>query len=216
MYGTMRTRAPNSTQLAGVSTAILVTAAVGYALANGFVVNVAKAIETTLTFTPIVDEKVPVEKPLETTLLTDNDAPLDIPTPIPPDIKFVAKKDVIIGTTDTEKRDESRIGTATGASVVPAPVRSSPKMISDNQPSYPAAEIRKGNEGVSTLEVCLNASGRVTSASIAKTSGHAGLDSAALKWVRNARFTPGKLDGVPQSVCGHNVVYEWNLRSVRG
>lgn len=216
MYGTMRTRAPNSTQIAGVATAILVTAATGYALANGVVVHVAKAIETTLSFTPIVEEQK-VEPPPESKLVMDDNTALDVPAPIPLDIKFVYEKEIIIGKKDPPPAgDEKRIGTTTGASVVPAPVRTSPKIISDNQPSYPLAEIRKGNEGISTLEVCLNASGRVTSASVASSSGHPGLDSAALKWVRTARFTPGKLDGVPQSVCGHNVVYEWNLRSVRG
>ena len=55
----------------------------------------------------------------------------------------------------------------------------------------------------------------VTSATIISGSGHAVLDNAALKWVRSARFTPGKLDGVPQLVCGHNVIYEWNLEDAR-
>src|SRR5262249_33106472 len=60
MYGAMRERAPNSTRMAGLSAALLMTAAVGYALANGFIGNVARMIDTSLTFTPIAEEYTPV------------------------------------------------------------------------------------------------------------------------------------------------------------
>ena len=40
---------------------------------------------------------------------------------------------------------------------------------------------------------------------------HKSLDQAALKWVRDAKFTPAKVDGAPQAVCGHTVDYEWTL-----
>jgi protein TonB len=74
---------------------------------------------------------------------------------------------------------------------------------------------RAQQQGTSTLDVCVDARGRVSSATLASSSGHATLDNAALKWVRTARFTPGNLDGIAQSVCGHQVVYEWNLADVR-
>ena len=101
------------------------------------------------------------------------------------------------------------------ATPAPKPVRSRPSLLSRETPSYPPSAIRTNSEGISTLDVCVDAKGRVTSATIISGSGHAVLDNAALKWVRSARFTPGKLDGVPQLVCGHNVIYEWNLEDAR-
>ncbi|HOY78630.1 MAG TPA: energy transducer TonB, partial [Hyphomonadaceae bacterium] len=107
--------------------------------------------------------------------------------------------------------------TGTGASVVPslAPVRSRPVLLKQSPPDYPASAIRANEQGNSAISVCVDARGRVSSASLANSSGSTTLDNAALKWVRNARFTPGKLDGVAQSVCGHTVVYEWNLADAR-
>jgi TonB family protein len=70
--------------------------------------------------------------------------------------------------------------------------------------------MRKGKEGVTRLEVCLEANGRVTSATLASSS-HPVLDRTALSWVRDRKFMPAKVDGVPQPVCGHGVDYEWKL-----
>lgn len=214
MYGAVRERARTSTQITGLSVAILTTALVGYALANGFVVNIARIIDTTITFTPLVDEVVPDEPvkretdPLNTT--TDS---LEIPTPLTPNDTFTYDEGVITGSTDVGPRPGPAI--STGAGVTPKPVRIRPVLIKDDPPPYPPSEIRKRNEGDTALEVCIAANGRVTSASISASSGYPVLDTAALKWVRDARFTPGKLDGVAQAVCGHGVTYEWNLADAR-
>jgi protein TonB len=98
---------------------------------------------------------------------------------------------------------------------VPAPVRIAPKLKPSDPPPYPMSAVRAGEQGLSALEVCVDARGSVTSATLAASSGSARLDEAALKWIRNARFTPGTLDGAAQSVCGHDVVYEWNLKDAR-
>jgi TonB family protein len=214
MYGAVRERARTSTQITGLSVAILTTALVGYALANGFVVNIARIIDTTITFTPLVEKVVPDEpdKREANTLDTSIDR-LVIPTPLPPTDTFEVDKEVIIGTTETGPRP-GPVASA-GNAVIPKPARIRPVLIKDDPPPYPPSEIRKKNEGDTALEVCIAANGRVTSASISASSGHPVLDTAALKWVRDARFTPGKLDGVAQAVCGHGVTYEWNLADVR-
>jgi protein TonB len=84
-------------------------------------------------------------------------------------------------------------------------------MIPAASPNYPPGDIRANHQGTSSLEVCLDTAGRVTSANLASSSGYASLDQAALKWVRDRKFTPAKLDGRPQPICGHPVVYEWRL-----
>ncbi len=84
-----------------------------------------------------------------------------------------------------------------------------------DKPPYPAAAIRAREEGTTGLSLCIDASGHVSSASVAKSSGHSRLDDAALAWVRGARFAPATLDGAAQAVCGHTVQYVWNLKTVR-
>ena len=90
-------------------------------------------------------------------------------------------------------------------------MRTSASMLPAASPAYPPSEVRTGNEGITALEVCVDARGRVSSAALTGSSGHPVLDNAALKWVRDRRFTPAKVDGAPQAICGHAVSYEWKL-----
>lgn len=212
MYGAMRTRATNSTHLAGVTAAVLITTLAGYALANGFAMDLARIIERPITFTPLPDE-TPPDQPLDKTELTMSDTSLiETPLPLGPDIEFTARPDVIIATPrPTDPEPTANVG----ATPAPKAVRTRPALLPQEAPPYPPSAIRSQSQGVSTLEVCVDVRGRTTSATLASSSGHAVLDNAALKWVRSARFTPGKLDGVAQSVCGHTVAYEWNLEDAR-
>jgi protein TonB len=97
----------------------------------------------------------------------------------------------------------------------PVPVVSSdripPKLRVVAEPPYPVQSRRAQEQGVSGIEVCVDERGRVTSANLRKSSGHTRLDSAALQWIRDSRFTPGSVGGAPQPMCGHRVDYEWRL-----
>lgn len=212
MYGAMRERAPNSTRMAGLGAALLMTAAVGYALANGFIGQVAKFIESPLTFTPLAEDTLPVDQPKSDLPMSNDPLPIP-PTKIPDDI-FVPDDTTGIKTPPVDKRglvDAEPVGGGTGSTA--SPVRTRPALITRTPPPYPAADVRKQNEGATGLKVCIDASGRVTSAKVGSSSGHTTLDNAALKWVRDARFMPAKSDGVAQSVCGHDVSYEWKLEN---
>lgn len=211
MYGAMREHAPQSTRLAGVITATAVTLAAGYVLATGMGGHIARLIPD-----PIVFVSIP-ETPRETlpspdTRFDDN-SEITLPTATPTVVidAFEIENPPITGQADVGPRPPI----TPDAPAAPAPskpsIRTSAKMLPADLPPYPASERRKGNEGVSVLNVCLDARGRVTSASLASTSGHPALDQAALKWVRDLKFTPAKVDGVPQPVCGHDVTYEWTL-----
>lgn len=216
MYGAMREHAPNSTRMAGLGAALLMTAAVGYVLANGFIGQVAKFIETPLTFTPLAEEK-PLMEERKATFATDSAAPdKPIELTIPKDIFIADDGDEAIRTAPGDKRGLADVGPVSGGTDRTAsPVRTRPALITRTPPPYPAVDIRKQNEGVTGLKVCVDASGHVTSANIASTSGHETLDNAALNWVRATRFTPAKSDGVAQAVCGHDVIYEWKLENAR-
>lgn len=214
MYGAMRNRASSSSQLAGLSIAALITALAGVALANGFGQIIIRIIETPITFTPLPEDVIP-DNPVERTLDMDV-VSLDTPLPPLPPIPNWAPEDAT-PTIPLPPIDRTGPATDTGARVVPppAPVRSRPVLLKQTPPEYPMSARRAQQQGTSTLDVCVDARGRASSATLANSSGHQALDNAALKWVRNARFTPGKLDGVAQSVCGHTVVYEWNLADAR-
>lgn len=68
----------------------------------------------------------------------------------------------------------------------------------DFQPSYPTASRRLGEEGTVVVRVVVGTDGRVVRASIARSSGSARLDEAALKRALVAwRFVPALRDGVP-------------------
>lgn len=217
MYGVMRERAPNRPmQIAGLAVSAVVTVGAGYLMMNSFgsfVGAFTPAPPTTLTtLTPETKNEPPPMAEVEDTVI---ESPFASTTPLPiPEENF--------RTPDPEKTitvaagDESRVGDPEATIPPPkAAIRMAPRLRSLEKPPYPRTEIRLRNEGNTSLGLCIDARGRVTSASLVKSSGHPKLDEAALKWVKDARFSPGTVDGSPQAICGHTVVYEWRLEDVR-
>jgi TonB family protein len=75
---------------------------------------------------------------------------------------------------------------------------------------YPPGAIRFSEEGTSTLRVCVAANGMLAGAPRLETSsGHARLDTAALKWAQEAlHFTPAQQDGHAVPACkGFRVLF---------
>jgi protein TonB len=64
-------------------------------------------------------------------------------------------------------------------------------------PEYPAAARRLRQEGVVLLAVEVSAEGRPTAVSVARSSGVASLDEAAVRGVRRWRFDPARTAGLP-------------------
>ena len=62
---------------------------------------------------------------------------------------------------------------------------------------YPPLALRRGFEGRVVLRVLVSKEGLALKVALAKSSGHAILDIAAIKAVREWVFKPGKLNGVP-------------------
>ncbi len=210
MYEAVRQRAPNSSQIAGAATTVLVTMLAGYALSNGLGARLVEVFDPPMvvaSLPPVPEKQDPVERtPLDTT------APLTVPEPDWIPEKFVYDDTTLVVTKAPETGVDPRppvVGPTAKA------VRLSPKLRPGDKPLYPAASVRAQEQGVTGLQVCIDARGRVTSASLASTSGHVRLDEAALKWVRDARFKPGSVDGAAQAMCGHNVFYEWKLEDAR-
>jgi protein TonB len=217
MYGAMRERAPNRPmQIVGLGVSALATVAAANLLMSGFgnfVGAFTPAPSTTLT--TLTPDKRTEPPPLAEVEDTAIESPFKSTTPLPlPDENFKAPEPD--KTITVAGGDESRGGDPEATIPPPkAAIRLAPRLRSEEKPPYPASEIRAHNEGNTGLGLCVDARGRVTSASLVKSSGHPKLDEAALKWVKDVRFSPGTVDGAPQAVCGHTVVYEWRLEDAR-
>lgn len=72
-------------------------------------------------------------------------------------------------------------------------------LVSFEQPEYPREARRRGWEGVVTVEVLVDATGRWASASVAQSSGREVLDRAALGALRTAVFRPAIQAGQPEA-----------------
>ena len=153
----------------------------------------------------------PIEKPKpKIDIVKDTPAPPEPPPLVAPDIDFAPEELPVI---TAPVADPIPTPEPVQAAPSPAPVsQTTPRLIAGDKPEYPSASRRAGEQGTTHLEVCVNTGGRVTSVSVAGTSGSARLDDAAAKWIRGERFSPGKTNGVAQDVCGYDVFYQWMLR----
>lgn len=82
--------------------------------------------------------------------------------------------------------DGAGAGEGRGVPVTP------PRVVSAMQPKYPSSARSAGIEGVVGVKMLVNASGKVTEAIVARSSGNAALDEAAVAAVYKWRFTPAK------------------------
>jgi protein TonB len=215
MYGVMRERARNRPmQIAGLAVSALATVAAANLLMSGFGNFVGAFTPESTTLSTIMPEEEAPPPPVEF-ITPDDEVKLPTTTVLatPPE-DFVYRE----GTKETisvKKAEVARVGDPEAVVAPPRTVRIAPKLRPQGKPPYPATEQRARNEGNTTLGLCIDARGRVASASLVKSSGHPRLDEAALKWVKDASFSPGTVDGSPHAVCGHAVVYEWRLKDAR-
>ncbi len=212
MYGAMREHAPSSTRLAGLASATAMTLAMGFALANGMGNYIAANLPDPIIYVPLPDAPPSEPPPLTSDPLdVSSDASLLAVDPVVLLDRFEVDNPPMTGTLDPPPRKPAATSNTATPTPPKPPVRTSAIMLPAASPAYPVSEVRKGNQGISSLDLCLDARGRVTSAALISSSGHPALDNAALKWVRDRKFTPAKVDGAPQAICGHAVSYEWKL-----
>jgi protein TonB len=127
----------------------------------------------------------PIDKFVIERLVPLDDFPLD---PEPTDT--TAPWSEPIGTPDIAIADPAPTPLRTGAAVDPRwPL---------TRAEYPSASVRLGEEGSVLLELVIAPDGRVRTATVVESSGHARLDQAAIdEAVRAWRLRPATLDGVP-------------------
>ena len=77
------------------------------------------------------------------------------------------------------------------------------------QPRYPRSLERKGIGGTANVEIKIDARGRVNGVALARSSGHAELDRAALAAVKRWRFKPALKNGVKVAAkTAVNIVFQ--------
>jgi protein TonB len=75
------------------------------------------------------------------------------------------------------------------------------------EPQYPRLARVRGWQGTVDVEIAIGADGKVADASVARSSGYAALDDAALDVARRSRF---KLAGIERDVRGR-IAYGFRL-----
>jgi protein TonB len=73
--------------------------------------------------------------------------------------------------------------------------RTPPRLVRNRAPAYPEPAIRNGWQGTVLLRVHIDAAGYVMGTELVSTSGHAILDAAAIRAVRQWRYEPARVAG---------------------
>lgn len=214
MYGSVQ-HSGRRTRVVGLVTAAAITVGAGYVFATGMKLDINPLDESKMEMViltppeppPPVEEIKPVEVP-------EVDVAPAAPELVAPDIPFEIEVPPVIVAPVAEPVPIPDPVPATPAPTVGTD-RVSPRLQAGQKPAYPSASLRANEQGTTHLEVCVSSAGRVTSVSVAKTSGFQRLDDAAAKWIRGERFAPGKIGGVAQSMCGHDVFYQWSVSDAK-
>jgi protein TonB len=151
-----------------------------------------------------------VPPPIETKILQDVKQEKTEPPPPPPKFQpppppFVPPPDIQIQTPAPVAK--TAIQNVTNKPVPPPPpaadVRVPPRLdpkhpIAPTESDYPPMAVRMEMEGVTFLEVFVDADGNVTDAKVVKSSGYDVLDTAAIALAkRRGHFIPGTVNGKP-------------------
>ncbi len=209
MYGAVKQPGGRARTIGLVSAAVLTFGAY-YGFSTGLVQHFVPMIEKKMEVFILTPEKPieikPVEKPKE--------IKIDVPAPdlvAPPELPVIPVDPVIIA----PPAPAEPVVAAPSPITAPATPDSRPRLMTRDKPDYPSASIRAQEQGTTRLDVCVSAQGRVQSVQVTGSSGFARLDEAAAKWLRSAKFSPAIAGGSPTAMCGHPVVYQWDLKDVR-
>ena len=201
------------TRIVGIAFVVLLHALLIYALVTGLAYRAIQVVRAPIE-TKIIEEAKPPPEAL----------PPPPPQLAPPPAAFVPPPEVHIETPPPPPKSTAiRVVTPTKpvapAPVAPpppvaVPVRVTPRldMQRSQQPEYPAASRRLGEQGTSVIEVLVGVDGRVLEAKLLQSSGYDRLDQAALAGVKaDYHFVPGTVDGKPQPMW-FTFKFNWKLQ----
>ncbi len=201
------------TRIVGIAFVVLLHALFIYALVTGLAYRAIEVVRAPIETKIIEEAKPPPPEAL----------PPPPPQLAPPPAAFVPPPEVHIETPPPPPpKTAIRVVTPTKpvapAPVAPppvaVPVRVTPRldMRRSQQPEYPAASRRLGEQGTSVIEVLVGVDGRVLDAKLLQSSGYDRLDQAALAGVKaDYHFIPGTVDGKPQPMW-FTFKFNWKLQ----
>lgn len=201
-------------RLVGLAIALLLHALLIYGFMSGLGSKLVQTVQKTVNVSIIPEAKPPPPPPPPDPVEIDADsrpkraarAPTKAYVPkaeVPPTEQTT---DTISGVTD--KVEEATPAVEAAAPVVvnappvakAAPVKTMARLMRGCRlPQYPKRSEEKGEEGTVVFRFLVGTDGRVQSAQLVKSSGFERLDNAAKDAFMQCTFTPGTIDGAPQS-----------------
>jgi periplasmic protein TonB len=214
MYGTVQ-HSGGRARTFGLVTAALMTVGAGWVFTTGLAHDFIPALQKKMEVFILQPEKPQEVKPPEPPKI-EKVKPVEVPPPqfVAPDIPIPPNVEPVITAPPAPPEPAPVVNVAPTPPAPPVP-DARPKLRSTDKPDYPSASVRAGEQGQTKLSVCVTEQGRVQSVSVVGSSGSQRLDDAAASWLRGARFTPAIAGGKPTAMCGHSVIYEWNIKDAR-
>lgn len=199
-----RQQPQSSGRLVGIAVVILLHVGVIYALATGLAQKVVHVIADPIK-TEIIEEIAP---PPEETPPPPPPPKFDTPPPPfipPPEIQIAQPPPAAnaIQTTTAERPPVVQPPGRPAPAAPPAPPTGGKidvKSLAKNRPEYPAQSIRLEEAGTTVMRLYCNADGRISDATIEKSSGYERLDQAWMKEAKRGRWKcdPPTVNGQPQ------------------
>jgi periplasmic protein TonB len=143
-----------------------------------------------------VPEPEPPKPKEEIISLPAEPKPKPVPRPATPPRASVAPVPAKPATTRPVTGTAAATGAPTGTK---AGITSGPGHLYNPKPAYPAESRAAKEQGTVLLSVAVDAAGRPTGVSVAKSSGFPRLDRSAQEGVQRWRFKPALRNGVPQA-----------------
>lgn len=201
-------------RLLGLALALLLHALLIYGFTSGLGTELVQKVQKTVNVS-IIPEAKPPPPPPPPAVEIDADSRPKQPQQRAPTKAYVPKAEVqttqhsadtISGVTDNVERATPAVEQP--AAVVPdappvkkvEPVKTVARLMQGCRlPQYPKRSEEKGEEGTVVFRFLVGTDGRVQTAQLLRSSGFERLDNAARDAFMQCKFTPGTIDGQPQS-----------------
>jgi periplasmic protein TonB len=151
--------------------------------------------------------------PIQTEIVQEETKKVDLPPPPPPEFQKppveVPPPDVVVDMPVEATTSTAITNTTTQHVAPPPPARPAgpttpahPTKLPNTEDYYPSASQRLGEEGTSTVHVCVDASGKLSAApTISQSSGKPRLDEGATNLAKAGRYAAAVSDGKPEAGC---------------
>ena len=194
---------PTASRAIGIVLAVLLHVVAVYALVNSLARHAVDVVRAPIE-TKIIDQITPEKQ----------EPPPPPPQFSPPPPAFVPPPEIRIETPAPAQSTAITAITPVKPPPAPEPVRVNPKidLKRSQEPAYPPASRRAGEQGSLILQVLIDADGRVEGSKLVQSSGFERLDQAALEGVKTSyRFIPGTVDGKPAQMW-YTFKFTWKLQ----